>query len=240
MDASRGPALLAAGRLASLRLRVLPAGGAAVHRLHTQMSAPYYALVLLSLAGFALAIAAALSAWVTVTYGPTTASKGFFAQTYSSGGASVNTSVSPVGQPAAAGAMLLLGFISGFFHFLNTIHPRGAKAFFPNSQILFCVAALVFTFIGTVVGGGVRYSRAPTLTVPSFTYPLIYTHHATRALTLNAGPRCHHSSGGPGWPYLLRPRLWLRHCGYHYTGDCRGAAGGGLAHARPRARAQVH
>jgi hypothetical protein len=123
------------------------------------MSAPYYALVLASLAGFALAIAAALSAWVTGTSGPDTASYGFFALSLSTSGTAVNTSISPVGQLAAAGAMLLLGFISGFFHFLNTIHPRGAKAFFPNSQILFCVAAFLCTFIGTVVGGGVRYSH---------------------------------------------------------------------------------
>jgi hypothetical protein len=150
------------------------------------MSAPYYALVLSSLAGFSLAIAAALSAWVTST----TTGIGFFAYSFTAAGTTVNTSISPVGQLAAAGAMLLLGFISGFFHFLNTIHPRGAKAFFPNSQILFCVAAFMFTFIGTVVGGGVRYSRDPTFPACSFTYPLIHTHHSMRALT---GPRRHHS-----------------------------------------------
>ena len=125
------------------------------------MSAPYYALVLSSLAGFSLAIAAALSAWVTVTIGSTTYGRGFFAYSATAAGTTINTSDSPVGQYAAASAMLLLGFISGFFHFLNTIHPRGAKAFFPNSQILFCVAAFVFTFIGTVVGGGVRTPAPP-------------------------------------------------------------------------------
>ena len=43
------------------------------------MTAFYYAQVLTSLAGFALAIAGALSAWATFPFGPFTVSSGAFA-----------------------------------------------------------------------------------------------------------------------------------------------------------------
>jgi O-antigen ligase len=39
---------------------------------------------------------------------------------------------------------------------VNTIHPRGAEAFFNNSPLILASLAFVCTFIGTVVGGGVR------------------------------------------------------------------------------------
>ncbi len=120
----------------------------------------YYARVLLSLAGFALAIAGALSAWVTLGDSKNNLSTGFFAVSATVAETTTSVSYSPAGQPAAAGALLLIGFIVGFFSFLNTIHPRGAEAFFHNSPLILASLAFVCTFIGTVVGGGVRCLRA--------------------------------------------------------------------------------
>jgi hypothetical protein len=133
----------------------------------------YYARVLLSLAGFALAIAGALSAWITTTFSGMTASSGFFAATVTAGGSTSSASYSPAGQPAAAGALLLIGFIVGFFHFVNTIHPRGAEAFFHNSPLILASLAFVSTFIGTVVGGGVRYQSDRPLCVRAIVLPVL-------------------------------------------------------------------
>jgi hypothetical protein len=113
----------------------------------------FYAQALTSITGSALAIAAALSAWVAVSAASASRTFSFFGIVDTAGGATVNTAVTPTSQYAAAAAMLLLGFILGLFHCANTVYPRGLQHPYP---IILSALAFVCTFIGTIVGAGVR------------------------------------------------------------------------------------
>jgi hypothetical protein len=70
------------------------------------------AAIVFSAVGTALACAAALGPWLTVSFLGNTMSRSIFCATLNG----VTTCATPPDQHAAAGAMLLIGFIFGFFH----------------------------------------------------------------------------------------------------------------------------
>jgi hypothetical protein len=127
-----------------------------------QTSPVIAAHTVLSVAGFSLAAAGAFAGWVAYSYSAlgytVSSSSGWFTSTITSnapGLASSTTTLTPTNNPAAAGAMLIIGFVLGFFHFVAMLLK--GKVSFANSNVIIATSALAFvtTFIGTVVGGQV-------------------------------------------------------------------------------------
>jgi hypothetical protein len=126
----------------------------------------------LAVAGFSLAAAGAFANWITFSMAmpgvTASGASGFFSFTYTASVPSLgisqttNTSANPTGNLGAAAAMLILGFILGFFHFVALL-LKANKVTFASSTVIIALSALavVTTFIGTVIGGQVR-SPHPT------------------------------------------------------------------------------
>ena len=103
-------------------------------------------LLVLSLAGFVLAAVSAFGGW----------SSSSILLFY------VGLTNQPTGQASGALAMLILGFLFGYFHFL----AAALKGPFPLT-IALSALAFVFTFIGTILGAGVRLLQGACGTAPS-------------------------------------------------------------------------
>ena len=101
-------------------------------------------LLVLSLAGFVLAAVSAFGGWASVNILGLNLSLGL--------------TTWPASQWAGALAMLILGFLFGYFHFL----AAALKGPFPLT-ITLSALAFVFTFIGTVLGSGVSFFAAQPL-----------------------------------------------------------------------------
>ena len=126
--------------------------------------------LLFAVAGAALACAGALAPWVTYSVGAVgntaSASLGFFAYSFSLtttglfAGLSGSGTIAPVGLLAGAASLLLIGFVLGLVYSIALIIRASCVCRAPPVCIsllylLLGSLSFVFTFLGTLLGGGV-------------------------------------------------------------------------------------
>ncbi len=117
--------------------------------------------LLFTLTGAALAAAGALAAWVSFSPPGATVTYGFFASSITFLGQTTNSITAPVGQYGAAAALLLLGGNLAVIYFIALVVKvwivcRVNQSLVNFGFLFLASLAFVCTFLGTILGGGVR------------------------------------------------------------------------------------